>query len=183
MADIPGTRLGVTSAEGIIWIDRDAAGWGWFVDPTPAESSEFLLPGDRDQQNRMDLLTVVMHELGHVLGFDHDASDNLMSESLLPGVRRLPTAGISAASLVDVFMPPLGASTLQTPLIVAPLPEDSNSPELLAAPSPSTTPIATAGTMRSELEPPSRTDEDDPFVASDPFWNLDDDLLELLTAR
>jgi hypothetical protein len=36
----------------------------------------------------MDLLTAVMHELGHVLGYDHSEA-GLMRESLVPGVRRL----------------------------------------------------------------------------------------------
>ena len=44
--------------------------------------------------DRIDLLTVVEHELGHVLGLDDlDASlDALMSAKLGSGVRRLPSA-------------------------------------------------------------------------------------------
>ena len=41
----------------------------------------------------MDLLTVVMHELGHVLGFEHNASTvapDVMTHTLGLGVRRLP---------------------------------------------------------------------------------------------
>jgi hypothetical protein len=42
----------------------------------------------------MDLLTTVMHELGHVLGFDDQPaqrhSANLMTETLSTGVRRSP---------------------------------------------------------------------------------------------
>ena len=39
---------------------------------------------------RMDLLTVVMHELGHVLGRPHEDGAGVMAEALPTGVRRLP---------------------------------------------------------------------------------------------
>jgi hypothetical protein len=39
----------------------------------------------------MDLVTVVSHELGHVLGFDHSAT-GVMESSLAPGVRIGPEA-------------------------------------------------------------------------------------------
>jgi Ca2+-binding RTX toxin-like protein len=87
-----------------VLIDIDAAGFGWFVDETPFDDAEFGVEyGDRellgtqssDAFSHMDLLTVVMHELGHVLGFedlDPEAySHNLMSATLASGVRRLNT--------------------------------------------------------------------------------------------
>ncbi len=90
--DLPGSDLG-SAGDGQIRIDRDAAGHGWFVDPTPFEDSEFA-PGavDGPAAGRVDLLTVVAHELGHALGLDSNASDRLMGEFLPVGVRRLPTA-------------------------------------------------------------------------------------------
>ena len=43
--------------------------------------------------DRADLLTALMHEYGHILGFDDVTSsdESLMNESLSPGVRRVPT--------------------------------------------------------------------------------------------
>lgn len=78
-----------------IYVDQDAAGYGWFVDATPLEHSEFqpdsaltliALP-DSDAYGYIDLWTVIQHEIGHILGYHH--SDNgLMEDSLLPGVRK-----------------------------------------------------------------------------------------------
>ncbi|MCA8969979.1 MAG: hypothetical protein KDC95_09360 [Planctomycetes bacterium] len=59
---------------------------GWFVDPTPETDEEFeevesdTIPAyrqlvarpDGPADNRIDFYTVVKHEFGHMLGFDHD---------------------------------------------------------------------------------------------------------------
>ena len=94
--DLPGLDLGVTVG-GAISISRNAAGWGWFIDPTPSDDSEFPRPTANGlaatpaspAYGEMDLLTVVMHELGHVLGYP-DTSSGLMSEFLLAGTRLAP---------------------------------------------------------------------------------------------
>jgi hypothetical protein len=81
----------------LVQIDRDAAGYGWFVDATPRNDVEFTVrPGTRDLTarpnspawDRLDLLTAVMHELGHVLGHGHDDT-GAMAKTLPPGTRRL----------------------------------------------------------------------------------------------
>jgi hypothetical protein len=88
-----GSTLGLAdAAANLIRIDDDAAGHGWFVDPTPWDDAEFATTGNQGEQHRMDLLTVLTHELGHLLGYDH-AEDGVMQESLLAGTREMPAAG------------------------------------------------------------------------------------------
>lgn len=85
IADLGGTTLGLASGN-TIWLDDNAAGWGWYVDRTPRNDSEFTRRGNQGEQNRMDLLTVLMHELGHVMGHDHDEG-GVMAETLSAGTR------------------------------------------------------------------------------------------------
>ena len=79
ITNLPGDYLGFASSTSI-WIDQDGAGHGWFVDT--ASPSLLQIPTDK-----MDLLSVVTHELGHVLGFQHDASDSVMDAWLSQGSR------------------------------------------------------------------------------------------------
>jgi hypothetical protein len=97
IADLSGDRLGMESV-GRIVIDDDAAGYGWFVDPTPAQDAEFARQGTDQQRHavdpraldRIDLLTVVEHEMGHVAGLDDldPSAGSLMSGRLGTGIRR-----------------------------------------------------------------------------------------------
>ena len=95
-----GLTLG-QAADGVIWLDDNAAGWGWFVDRTPRDDSEFATPGDQGEQGRMDLLTVLTHEVGHLLGHDHEAG-GVMAETLAPGTRQTPVADGHAAGPLAV---------------------------------------------------------------------------------
>ncbi|MCX7422813.1 MAG: matrixin family metalloprotease [Planctomycetia bacterium] len=85
---------------GQIQLDDNANGHDWFVDGTPRDNREFARRGvgmeltalpNGPAAGHMDLLTVVMHEMGHLLGRDHSANPrSLMAEELATGLRRLP---------------------------------------------------------------------------------------------
>jgi hypothetical protein len=99
MTDLPADVLGQTIGKRI-YLDATAAGHGWYVDATPKSSSEFDSPlslterkalGASEAAGKMDLLTVLMHEYGHVLGLDDLSGDHqLMSHDVALSIRRLP---------------------------------------------------------------------------------------------
>jgi hypothetical protein len=103
IADLSGAGyLGCASSDQVV-IDDDGAGLGWFVDVTPTIDEEFAATGlaltasaGSPVASRMDLLTVVMHELGHALGLsDLDPqtyAEQLMSGRLGVGQRRMVAA-------------------------------------------------------------------------------------------
>ncbi|HZY84872.1 MAG TPA: hypothetical protein VFE78_08575, partial [Gemmataceae bacterium] len=98
---LPGPTVGYTYARAhTVVLDAGAAGYGWFADSTPQSDEEFARDGARalvarpggPAAERMDLLTVVLHEMGHLAGRRdvHGAghANDLMDEYLAPGVRR-----------------------------------------------------------------------------------------------
>ena len=138
VADLSGNAIGEHSA-GHIVIDTDAAGHGWYIDPTPSDSSEFAhaenaagtdLSADPASAaaGHLDLLTAVAHEMGHELGLPDlsgsaDAHE-LMYIDLADGERRLPDAGdvplVNTSPLTpNIALGPLVAGTAGNDVINA----------------------------------------------------------------
>ncbi|MGX1349145.1 hypothetical protein AB7M49_002721 [Bradyrhizobium elkanii] len=130
VADLAGQIVGQEGA-GHITIDTDAAGHGWFIDPTPSDNFEFahavnaagtdlLTDPSTAAAGHLDLLTTVVHELGHVLGLPDTVSpsdaNSLMYIGLADGERRLPTATDVAQSnlALQKAMPTQGSVASQT---------------------------------------------------------------------
>ena len=96
VGQLPAGTLGLSEvATGQVEISADAAGYGWFVDANPLLDQAFVngvaLPGSA-AANRMDLLTVVLHEMGHFDGWTEldpaTHPDALMALTLGTGQRR-----------------------------------------------------------------------------------------------
>ena len=68
------------------WLNDGAARPSSFLDPTPAANSEFTTPGNQGEPNRLDLLTVLDQELGHILGSSH-TDGGVMQDTLDAGLR------------------------------------------------------------------------------------------------
>jgi len=69
VTDLPEKTLGLAS-NNTIYLDRTAAGFGW---TTPD-----------DENGRFSLNSVLTHELGHLLGLNHDAEPEVMKSTLEP---------------------------------------------------------------------------------------------------
>src|SRR5262249_29434459 len=90
---------------GTIWLDQSAAGHGWYTESGADSAADFTARGGQLQAvaggaaaDRMDLLTVVEHELGHVLGLADTAGAGLMNQWLTSGTRRELSPSLLAAA-------------------------------------------------------------------------------------
>jgi Ca2+-binding RTX toxin-like protein len=102
IGDLPSGKLAEISGT-VITVDVTADGFGWFVDATPTEDSEFAGAGPAG----IDLLTAILHEIGHYLGYEHGAAGlDLMGATLAEGQRELPTldASMSLNEVLDAVL-------------------------------------------------------------------------------
>lgn len=105
IADLPGAIVG-QFYQGTLTLDATAASWGWFVDATPGDSREFSSAGvalTKSSLGRIDLLSVLVHELGHAVGAadvqNSEHAEEVMSNLISTGTRRLPAASNSGTEL------------------------------------------------------------------------------------
>ena len=125
IAALPGAELAEVDGTTIV-LDADAAGWGWSTDPTT------VTPG------RMDLETVLLHEVGHLLGYEHGATGfmhDVMQPTLEPGTRRvlvpapLPVAPVRTAPVGrSAPVPVLPIAPVAVPARLSPVPGSSTAP-------------------------------------------------------
>lgn len=98
VADLPEGILGLYTP-GLIQIDVNAAGMGWFLDPTPADDSEFAVEASAEELlavpsspawGHVDQLSVIAHEMGHALGFADQSggTPQVMDGTISTGMRR-----------------------------------------------------------------------------------------------
>ena len=98
-ANLGTSILGLENSSGIM-LNQTAAGYNWW---TTASAIPLA--------NEIDLLTVLEHELGHVIGLpDNAESSDIMDISLGLGVRRSPAAA-DLATIAGSSMPTVGASS------------------------------------------------------------------------
>ncbi|HEX8126840.1 MAG TPA: Ig-like domain-containing protein [Allosphingosinicella sp.] len=129
VSDMGGLLLGESGA-GTIVVDSDAAGWRWFVDSTPGDDSEYRGSGSKLSAadpnglagTRIDLLTVLTHELGHQIGLSDlsalGSRDELMYGTIAAGERRLP----GSDDLSDAAAGPVTGAFAFAPITIGTLP-------------------------------------------------------------
>src|SRR5262249_4682676 len=109
-ADLQTLALGVTMGDSI-FIDSNAAGWGW--------STNLNAPA----AGRMDLLSTVLHEMGNAMGFEENLGQGVMGLTLDAGVRTVP--------IVDNPVQPTAAPRVETQSLLTAL--DASSPLYVSA--------------------------------------------------
>jgi hypothetical protein len=96
--DLPYGELGESTydqSSATITLSPDAAGHGWFIDATPTLNEEFLPTSHPNEwiarpgsaaEDRIDLVTVLLHEYAHTLGLEHNPDPHhTLAATLAPG--------------------------------------------------------------------------------------------------
>ena len=126
--ELPAGMLAYATDRNIV-LDITGAGHGWFVDTSAADDREFganLLGGfqlaatEDIAIGKVDALTVIMHEIGHILGMPDNgarsASSPLMNGTLATGQRAIPVRHTNLVRPNDVngdqAVTPLDALTI-----------------------------------------------------------------------
>jgi hypothetical protein len=100
VADLDGLRVSQVGGN-TVWIDVNAAGYGWFVDASPRDEVEFAweVTDDLDAAGpesaafaKMDLVSVLAQSIGEVLGYGGGATDDSLAaaERFFAGTRVTP---------------------------------------------------------------------------------------------
>jgi hypothetical protein len=126
---LPFGEIGFTDGN-TIYIDATAAGFGWYTGLAGAFDANGLALAGGPAVGHMDLLTVVLHEIGHTLGLPDDCGcgpyTTLMQATLPAGVRRSLSNAVAASA--PAVLAPSGSAQLAPSGSVAPaLPSSTKS--------------------------------------------------------
>ncbi|NNE13002.1 MAG: matrixin family metalloprotease, partial [Ilumatobacter sp.] len=131
IVDLPGLQLGFGHGSTIV-LDVDAAGWGWSV-------------GGEAHTGAIDLVSVMMHETGHVLGFAH--GDGAMAAVIDAG-QRLEQNAVRAD--IGAVFAPVAVETV-TSNVESPLPVQRVLPAVAEVPVLAPTVAVVSETLRAPL--------------------------------
>jgi hypothetical protein len=143
---LPIGQIGYTVGN-TVYIDPIAAGFGWYTGPTSAFATDGQAIAGGPAAGRMDLLTVVEHEIGHTVGLPDGCAcggySDLMQTTLSAGLRRSLADATAAPSLSVGAWPRTPAATS--------LVSDTNSANYLTAVASGGSGVGTAGGAASSL--------------------------------
>lgn len=118
LRDLGVNHLGQARGD-LIEINRSAAGGEWFIDATPSEDAEFAIKAEATllshlsggpAEGRVDLLTTILHEMGHRIGlgdtYDDADRESIMYGFLGKGERRLPRGREAAGAVPGLYAEP-----------------------------------------------------------------------------